>query len=174
MSTQFFKQPFTAARMTRIAAVAALYAVCTICISPLSYGQVQFRLSEILVLLAFFHPDYGIGLTIGCAVANLFSPLAALDVPIGTAATVLAVLCIYKSRHIGVAALFPVLFNGLLVGAELSLFYHIPFWATAAGVAAGELAVVVCIGVPCFRLLSRNPLFLRAVRPVPHKQHVRI
>lgn len=41
-------------RLTRTAIIAAIYAVITVAIAPLSYMGVQFRISEILVLLAVF------------------------------------------------------------------------------------------------------------------------
>lgn len=43
-------------RLTRTAIIAAIYAVVTIAIAPFSYGNIQFRISEILVLLAVFDP----------------------------------------------------------------------------------------------------------------------
>ena len=45
-------------RLTRTAIIAAIYAVVTIAIAPFSYGNIQFRISEILVLLAVFDGCY--------------------------------------------------------------------------------------------------------------------
>ena len=45
-------------RLTRTALIAAIYAVVTLAIAPFSYGSIQFRVSEILVLLAIFDPLY--------------------------------------------------------------------------------------------------------------------
>ena len=70
--------------------IAATYAALTIAISPLSYGPIQFRFSEIMVLLCFFNKKHSIGLTLGCLLANIFSPTAVLDVPFGTMATLIA------------------------------------------------------------------------------------
>ncbi len=36
------------------AIVAALYAVLTLAIAPIAYGAIQFRLSEVMTLLAFY------------------------------------------------------------------------------------------------------------------------
>ena len=48
----------TVQRLARTAIIAALYAVITLALAPISYGAVQFRVSEIMVLLAFFDPFY--------------------------------------------------------------------------------------------------------------------
>ena len=57
------------------AGIAALYAVLTIALAPISYGPVQVRLSEAMTLLAFVNPKLLPGLVIGCFAANLTSPL---------------------------------------------------------------------------------------------------
>ena len=56
--------------LAKISIVAALYVVITYAIAPISYGPVQVRISEVLVLLAFFDKKYIISLTIGCLIAN--------------------------------------------------------------------------------------------------------
>ena len=51
--------------------IAAIYFVVTLICMPLSYGLIQFRVSELLMLLCFFRKDFVIGLTIGCFLSNL-------------------------------------------------------------------------------------------------------
>ena len=68
------------------AVITTLFAVLTIVISPLSYGPIQLRFSEILVLFCFFNKRYSIGLVLGCLIANCFSPTASLDIIFGTIA----------------------------------------------------------------------------------------
>ena len=53
------------------AAAAALYAALTLFLAPLSYGPVQARLSECMVLLAYYNKKWIPGLTAGCLLANL-------------------------------------------------------------------------------------------------------
>ena len=55
------------------AVVAAAYAALTIALAPISYGAVQFRVSEALTILPFFIPGTVWGLTAGCVLANLFT-----------------------------------------------------------------------------------------------------
>ena len=57
------------------AIIAALYAALTWLFAPISYGPVQFRISEVLVLLVVLNPKYAISLIIGCFVANTTSSL---------------------------------------------------------------------------------------------------
>ena len=144
------------------ALIAAAYVVLTVLISPLSYGAIQFRFSEILVLFCFFNKRYGIGLTLGCLIANCFSPTASLDVLFGTIATALACLCIMFSKHLIVAILFPVIFNAFIVGWELT-FFNEPYWMSVLTVGLGELAVMI-IGCIFFTFIRQNKGFLKAIK----------
>ena len=142
--------------------IAAVYAAFTIAISPLAYGPIQFRLSEILVLLCFFNKKHTIGLTLGCLLANCFSPTATLDIPFGTVATLLACLCIMFSKHLVVAIWFPVISNAFIIAWELSFFSE-PFWLSVLTVGAGEAAVMVA-GYIVFMLLKKNKSFFKAIK----------
>ena len=147
--------------MTANALIAALYAAFTIAIAPISYGPIQFRFSEILVLLCFFNKKYMIGLTLGCLLANLYSPTASLDIPFGTAATLVACVGIMFSKHLAVAAIFPVVCNAFVVGGELYLFGS-PFWYNVLWVGVGELVVMIAAYV-IFMLLKRNESFYKLI-----------
>ena len=74
----------TTNRIVKTAIVASIYAALTVGLNPISYGAVQFRLSEVLVLLAFVNADYIVGLTIGCLIANLLGPYGLADIICGT------------------------------------------------------------------------------------------
>ena len=144
------------------ARIAAAYVVFTGLISPLSYGSIQFRFSEILVLFCFFNKRYGIGLTLGCLIANIFSPTASLDVIFGTIATALACLCIMFSKDLIVAITFPVIFNGFIIAWELT-FFEMPYWMSVLTISLGELAVMIG-GCIIFMILKRNKTFFRVIR----------
>ena len=115
-------------KLTRTAIIAAIYAVITVAIAPLSYMGVQFRISEILVLLAVFDPLYIGGLTLGCLIANLLGPNGPMDVLFGTLATFISVYAIYLTGKIinnykaklFIASIWPTIFNGLIVGWMLN------------------------------------------------------
>ena len=74
------------------AMIGAAYAVLTILISPIAYGAVQMRLTEIIVLLACYNKKFIPGLTIGCLLANLATPMGLYHICFGTAATLIACL----------------------------------------------------------------------------------
>lgn len=143
------------------AVIAAMYAALTYAASAanLAYGNVQFRFSEALTVLAAFTPAAIPGLTIGCFLGNLGSPYGMVDIVCGTLATLFAALCAYAVRNVRVKNLpllsmfFPVLFNGLIVGAEITLFLpegftFYGFLINALWVALGELVVCYVGGVP--------------------------
>ena len=71
------------------AAIAAIYVALTMIFAPISFGPVQFRISEALCVLPFFTPAAVPGLFIGCLLSNLFCGSAMLDVVFGSLATLI-------------------------------------------------------------------------------------
>ena len=149
-------------RLVKTALIAAIYAVLTIILAPISYGPVQFRLSEILVLLAFIDPIYIIGLTLGCFLANLFGGLGIMDLVFGTIATFLSVSAIsltskfikHRLTSLIISSLWPTIFNGVIIGWMLNYVLQVPLLLTMFQVGIGEFVVVTIIGVPVFELIS--------------------
>lgn len=144
--------------------VAAIYVVLTVSLSWMSYLGVQFRIAEALVLLCFYKKDYIIPLTLGCFIANLFSPMMAWDLPIGTLATLISLILITKCKNIYVASLMPVIINGILVGLELYFALGFPLLLSMGQVALGELVCVTGLGVLIFKTLERNKKFMNLIR----------
>ncbi|GAA0181830.1 QueT transporter family protein [Clostridium sediminicola] len=138
-------------KIAYIGIIAAIYAVMTWTVAPISYGAVQFRISEVLVLLAFVDKLYIPGLFMGCVIANIASPFGLVDVIIGSFATLISVYMINKSKNLFVASLWPSIFNAILIGAELYIAFNLPFLETAAWIAFGEFVVVTCAGYPLFK-----------------------
>mgnify|MGYP000270556385 CR=1 FL=1 len=64
------------------AAIAAIYVVLTMVFLPISFGPIQFRISELLCVLPYFTPAAIPGLFIGCLLANFLGGAAALDVAV--------------------------------------------------------------------------------------------
>lgn len=157
------KNSFSAVRIAKLAAVAALYVALTYALGFMSYGNIQFRVAEAMMLLCFYKKDYGIALTLGCFIANIFSPMMLMDMVFGTLATVLAVLLIFISPNLYIASLAPVLTNSVIVGIELTVAFKTPFWLNALEVAAGEFVCVSIVGVILFKLLEKNAGFMRLV-----------
>ena len=140
------------------AVIAALYAVLTWVLAPISYGPIQFRISEILVLLVFFNPKYAYAIILGCFVSNTTSSLGWYDMVFGTLATTLAVLPMIKTKRLGVASIYPVISNALIVSFELWLAFKEPgvFWFNVGTIALGEAVVLFGLGIPFYLSLVNN------------------
>lgn len=147
-------------RLARAAMVGALYVAVTGVLAPISFGPVQVRLSEGLVLLPTLWPETAVGLWLGCMLANfLFGGLGPIDVFVGSAVTGVAAYLSWRLRRsVWLAGIPPVVLNGAIVGGYLSYLLHVPYLPTALSVAAGELAAVYLVGVPV----------TLALRPVAH------
>lgn len=160
------KELFKTSNLVRLALVAAVYAALTLALPGLSFGAVQLRFSEILVLLCFYRRDYCVSLILGCFIANCFSPMALMDMLFGTIATAIAVIPMFYIRNLWAASLLPVVSNGIIIAFELFLCYgnEPPIWFNMLTVGAGELAVVTVAGCLLFRLvLERHGRFMQII-----------
>ena len=137
------------------AMIAGVYAVLTLAISPIAYSEIQFRLSEIIVFLAFYNRRYIPGLTIGCIIANLFSPMGMLDIVFGTLSTIIVCIAMYLIENRYLAAGAGAIITGMIIGAELWYAFNIPYVINAIYVAVGELIVLI-IGALVFKSLEKN------------------
>ena len=110
-------------KITRQAIVAAIYVVLTIGLAPISYGQLQFRISELLAILPFFNPQYIVGVTLGVFVANMYSTLGIVDMIVGTLHTFLSVYIMSKMKNFYLACLVPV---ALMFIIALEIYFLMP------------------------------------------------
>ena len=171
------------------ALIAAIYAAMTILQNVLIPGSasmaVQFRIAEVLTVLALYTPAAIPGLTIGCVIANI-SSLAVLgpyDLIFGSLATLFAALSMYALRNIRffklpiLAALMPALFNGIFIGFEIDFFFInnakafilADFLLQGGLVALGELAVLFVLGLPLTRVIEINGLDKKLFAPKSNK-----
>ena len=157
----------TARLLVRAALYAALYAALTLApgLNALSYGQVQFRVSEVLLVFACVDPAAVVGLTVGTALGNFGSPMLLVDVVVGSLLTLVAAALMYRIGPRFVALVAPVVVNGLGVGAMLALVLELPFWASAVWVAAGEAAVMATGGAALLVLVKRRRDMFGLTRP---------
>lgn len=148
--------------------IAALYAVLTVGQNMLLPGSaslpVQFRVSEVLTVLAFFTPAAIPGLTVGCIIANLSSVVAGLgiyDMFFGSLASLIAAVSMYALRNMKIKSipflglLMPAIANGIIVGFEIDFFFigsmsfnFADFLLQGGLVALGELLVMLILGIP--------------------------
>lgn len=145
------------------ALTAAIYMALTLAIAPLSYGLLQIRLSEMLLLLAFLDRKYALGLILGCFLANCFSPFGLMDVLFGTTCTAAALWGITRhSKTLFGASLWAVFCNAF-IGIEL-FFFGSPLLLSMAMVALGEFLAVGCGGCFVFRLLMKDGRLMAYLR----------
>jgi uncharacterized membrane protein len=144
--------------LVRAAVYAALYAVLTLApgLNALAYGQVQFRVAETLMVFACFDPAAVAGLTVGCAVANLGSPMMPVDVIVGPALTLAAGGVMYAVGPRVVALAAPVVVNAFGVAAMLAFVLDLPYWASALWVGIGEAAVLFTLGLALLFVVRRR------------------
>ena len=141
--------------------IAALYAALTVVLAPISYGPVQFRVSEALTLLPFYIPEAIPGLFVGCIFANFFGGFGLVDMVFGSLATLIAAVLTLKSRNIFVGALWPVLSNMIIIGAMLHYLIDVPLIATCIYVGLGEAGACYLVGVPLMKILEKRNIISR-------------
>lgn len=157
--------------ITKNAIVAAIYFLLTLISFPISYGMLQVRVAEMLCLLCFFNKDYIYGVSVGCLLANMFgilylgSAFGAVDVIVGTIATILSCVGISLVKNLFVSTLIPVVINGFAIGAEcfFMLETKLNFFIYVGFVALGEFIAVSCVGYIVFSLLRKNKFFLKVI-----------
>lgn len=147
--------------LVKSAAVAALYAVLTLLLPVASYGPIQFRFSEILVLLVFYNKRFIPGLVLGCAIANMFSPMLLFDVVFGTLSSYIAFKLMQRAKNLYIASIFPVLLVSVpAIGTYLILANDEVFWILLMQFMLSEFVMVSIIGVILFKILEKNEGFM--------------
>ena len=159
------KAKFLATGAMIAAAYVALTYLQNILVPDSASMAIQFRVSEALCVLAFFSPAAVAGLSVGCFLFNLsYANALPLDCIVGTAATALATGGMYLTRkwtlrgYPLLGLLLPAVFNGLLVGWELSMCIGGGFWLNALYVAIGEAAVLLTLGSGLFYVVKARNL----------------
>lgn len=147
----FPKKKITTSYLVRAAFIAAIYVGLTFVVYQLSFGAVQFRLSECLTVLPLLMPEALPGLAIGCLIANTltFNPW---DIFLGTAATLIAALMTRYSRKIYFGVLPPIILNALIVPVIIIMSSPDPvgYWATVLSVGIGQATVIILAGIPLY------------------------
>lgn len=142
--------------LTQAAVIAALYAALTLTLSFMAYKDLQIRVAEALTILPFFTPAAIPGLAIGCAIANIFSPLGPIDIVVGGIASFMAAFLSYKMPQKWLVPVPPIILNGVIVGLELYLIADLPLLPSMGWVALGEIIACFGLGYPLLLLLEKN------------------
>ena len=152
-----------ALKIAQGAAIAALYVVLTLIFAPISFGEMQVRISEALTILPMFTPAAIPGLFIGCVLANLLGGAIVWDVIFGSLATLIGAVGGYLLRkNRWLVPLPTVLANGIIVPFVLRYGYGValPIPLMMVYVAVGE--IISCYGLGellCSVLLRHRHIF---------------
>lgn len=138
--------------------IAAIYVVLTLIFAPVSFGPVQFRISEALCILPFFTPAAVPGLFAGCLLSNLLCGAMPLDVVFGSLATLVgAAGSWYLRRHKWCVCLPPILANTIVIPWVLRYAYGsadlIPVAMVTVGI--GEILAIGVLGNALLITLER-------------------
>ncbi|MBC8590666.1 QueT transporter family protein [Wansuia hejianensis] len=142
--------------LTKASLIAAIYIILVLIqIIPvplvnLTFGPVQLRLAEGLVILPLVEAAAVPGLFVGCLLANLimvpYSGFGLIDVLGGSLVTLIAAYLTSKMKNKAMGMLPPILLNGLIVSIWVSYFTKVPYLYTVLGIAGGELVSLVLFG----------------------------
>lgn len=140
------------------AIIIAAYTALSLILSSFSFGLVQVRVAELLLVLCLADKKFIIPVTLGCFMTNLIGVLSGtnymvLDIIIGTLATFLSGVCVYAFKDVKLfnkpvlSLLMPVIINAVMVGIELNIYLGIKLILAIAYVGFGELISVTILGL---------------------------
>ena len=145
------------------ALIAALYTALSLAFAPLSFGPVQFRVSEALCVLPYFTPAAISGLFVGCILSNCFvSGMIWADIVFGSLATLASAILARKLRkHRWLVPLPAVLLNALVVPFVLKFGYGFSdaLWFMALTVGLGQIGACYCFGLPVMKAIELSGIF---------------
>ena len=140
------------------ASVCALYVALSFISVPV-FGAFQLRPAEALTVLPILTPAAIPGLFIGCLLANYLTGCIAIDICLGSVATLLGAIGTRAlRRHPLLATVPPMLSNALIIPPVLVFAYGVPdaYALLFLSVFVGELASCGLLGT----------LLLKAIKPI--------
>ena len=156
--------------VSEVGIIAAMYAVLTIVLAPISFGPIQCRIAEALTILPFFTTAAVPGLFIGCLIANgIAGGMGILDIVAGSLATLAAAAIATRIKVKWVVPLPSVLVNAFVVGYILNVLTGAPYWATVGLVGLGQAIACYGLGMPLLYFLEKYKNRLFSGRP-DHKR----
>ena len=154
--------------ITLNALIICIYTALTLVLPSLSYGMIQLRVAEVLMVLCLYRSDYIISLTLACFFSNMLGIIMGInpmpmDIVFGSMATLISGILIYSFRNIRtfkkpvLSLLMPGIINGLIIGFELSHYlnegHNLLLYALYVFV--GESLVTVVLGLLLERPFSK-------------------
>ena len=154
--------------ITKSAMIAAIYVVLTLIFAPISFGEVQVRISEALTILPLFTPAAIPGLFIGCLLANIIGGCIIWDILFGSLATLIGAFFGYKLRSNRWLVPIPaIVANTVIVPLVLMYGYgvNLPLPLLMLSIAAGEVLSCYVLGELLAAILSpyKNVIFKEGI-----------
>ncbi len=140
------------------ALIAAIYVVLTLLLRPISYGPIQFRISEALCVLPYFTPAAIPGVFIGCLVSNLLGGAVLMDVVFGSLATLIGAIGSWLFRkNRWLVSLPPILSNTLIIPWVLKFAYGSEdlIWYMMITIGIGEILAIGVLGQVLISVLAK-------------------
>jgi uncharacterized membrane protein len=146
---------------------AALYAALVIGLAGISFQLVQVRVADALIPLSIiFGWPAVIGVTVGCVISNIVSPLPSVlvDITFGAIANFSASLLAWRvSLHLRtkdwlhhfLGCLAAVVIVTFVVGTYLAVITGMELWVWYLGIGIGSLISICGIGYPLLETLKR-------------------
>ncbi|MDG6933466.1 MAG: QueT transporter family protein [Nitrososphaerota archaeon] len=137
--------------------MAALYLVLVLAFAGISYGQIQFRVANILIgVVPLLGMPAVVGITVGVFASNVISPLGPLDL-LSAIPSFVGLALIYKLRNRSV--LLGLSIYTLLVSLWVSFLifrtYEVPWVPTFAYVFVGVFLATVVGGYAVYRAAGK-------------------
>ncbi len=145
--------------LTQAAMIAAIYVVLTLVFQPISYGEIQVRVSEALTVLPLLTPAAVPGVFAGCLIANIMGGGILPDIIFGSLATLIGAVFTYLLRNARpiLGTIPPVAANAAIIPFVLYYGYGvrlpIPFMMLTIG--AGEFLSCSVLGMILYSALKR-------------------
>jgi uncharacterized membrane protein len=145
---------------------AALYAVLVLVSAGISFQIVQVRIADALIPLSIvFGWPAVLGVTIGCAVANIASPMPSIitDITLGSLANFVAGVVAWRvglwKTGRGLSELLGCLAATVLitfiVGTYLAVLTEMEFWVWWLGIGIGSIISITVLGYALVQILKR-------------------
>ena len=132
--------------LTHAAMIAAIYVVLTFVFAPISFGEVQIRIAEMLTVLPIFTPAAIPGLFVGRIIGNIAGGALLPDIIFGSIATLIGAVGTYMLKKLPklIAVLPPIVANMVIVPFVLIYAYGVNLPVVFLMITVGIGEVVSC------------------------------
>ena len=166
------KLKFDSKDLALTAVFAALYAVLVVFLANISFQIAQVRIADALLPLSMvFGWPAVFGVTIGCAVANVASPMPSVivDITLGSLANFIASISAWRIGRWKVAGIFSEFLGVLsatfwitfIVGTYLAVLTEMELWFWWLGIGTGSIISITILGYMLVQIFKRTVAIMK-------------